>query len=179
MAGMKKIVAALALGAGLWGLSACERADDVSAVAPADDGVTVSDPRMVLNAVSGRPAAIYFTVTNNRDRPITIRGASVADAQSAELHEYMEWDRQMVMGQMGPLVLQPGESVEFVPGGRHLMAMGVAPTLQPGGTTEVTLNLLGGGSETFSTPILAAGSVAETPPPVPAATGAAAGHNHQ
>lgn len=175
--GMRQIGLAFALSVSIGTLSACGEEAAVPAAA-AESGIAVTDPRMVLNAVSGRPAAIYFTIANNSDRPITIRGASVANAQSAQLHEYMEWDRQMVMGEMAPLALQPGDTAEFTPGGKHIMAMGVSPQLQAGGTTEVTLNLLGGGKESFTVPILAAGSIDETPPPVPAPTGAADGHDH-
>lgn len=175
--GLKQIGLALALSVSLATLSACSE-EAAAPAAAAESGIAITDPRMVLNAVTGRPAAIYFTVTNNTDRPVTIRGASVANADSAELHEYMEWDRQMIMGEMAPTPLQPGESLEFAPGGKHIMAMGVSDQLQAGGTTEVTLNLLGGGKESFTVPILAAGSIDETPPPLPAPTGAAAGHDH-
>lgn len=140
----------------------------------AGNGIEVANARMVLNAVSGNPAAIYFSLTNNTERAITVRGASVADAESAMLHNYQEWDGKMVMGEMAPLALQPGATSTFEPGGQHVMVMGVSPQLRAGGTTQVTLNLLGGGKHSFPVGILPAGSIDEQAPPLPARTTPAA-----
>lgn len=168
-----KIGVAAALGICALGLAGCGESGTPQAAA-AGGSVEVTNARMVLNAVSGNPAAVYFDLVNNSDRAITIRGASIEGAASAELHSYQEWDRQMVMGEMAPLALQPGDTASFAPGGQHVMAMGVSPQLQAGGTTEVTLNLLGGGTQSFPVSILAAGIEDEAPPPLPAPTGAAA-----
>ena len=53
--------------------------------------------------------------------------------------------------------LKKGDKVEFKPGDLHVMAMGVSPDLQPGGTTEVTLTVSGGNKHTFDAEIRAAG----------------------
>lgn len=159
----RKMGCALALGLATTMLSGCG-GTEAAPTAAVDAGIAVTDGRMVLNAVSGNPAAIYFTLANTSDRVITLRGAAVANAQSAELHSYQEWGGQMVMGEMAPLSVKPGESVTFQPGGRHVMVMGVSPQLQAGGTTDVTLTLLGGATHSFPVNIVAAGSADETPP---------------
>ena len=167
--GLKVVGIALALGMAAVGLTACGQGGEAAPEA-ASSGIAVTDGRMVLNAVSGNPAAVYFNLANNTDSAITIRGASVANAESAMLHSYQEWDRQMIMGEMAPLAVPAGGTTTFAPGGQHVMVMGVSPQLQAGGTTEVTLKLLGGGTHSFPVNILPAGSVDETPPPMPAAT---------
>lgn len=167
-----KLSYAFALGLAALGLAGCGQSAEPAAQA-AGSGIAVTNGRMVLNAVSGNPAAIYFDLANNGERAITVRGASVANAESAMLHDYQEWDRQMVMGEMAPLSLQPGDTVSFAPGGKHIMAMGVSPQLQAGGTTEVTLNLLGGDTHSFPVSILPAGSIDESAPPLPPVMGAA------
>ena len=171
---LKVVGVAIALGLATVGLAACgqdSKADSAAAQSP----IAVTDGRMVLNAVSGNPAAVYFNLNNNGAEAITIRGASVADAQSAMLHSYQEWDRKMIMGEMAPLAVPAGGSTTFAPGGQHVMVMGLSPRLQAGGTAQVTLKLLGGGSYTFPVSILPAGSIDETPPPMPAASPARAG----
>lgn len=164
---------AVALVLGALATAACQQ-ESAPVTQPASDGIEVTDARMVLNAVSGNPAAIYFTLVNNTERAITLRGASVANAESAMLHSYQEWDGQMVMGEMGPLAVEPGASTTFEPGAQHVMVMGVSPQLQAGGTTEVTLNLLGGGKHSFPVSILPAGSIDEKAPPLPARAAAPA-----
>lgn len=166
---LKVASTALALGMAAIGLTACGQ-ESASTAEAAQSGIAVTNGRMVLNAVSGNPAAVYFDLANNTGQPITIRGASVANAQSAMLHSYQEWDRKMIMGEMAPLAIPAGGTTTFAPGGQHVMVMGVSPQLQAGGTTEVTLKLLGGGTHSFPVSILPAGSVDETPPPMPTAT---------
>lgn len=166
----KVAATAFALSLTALGLAACGQGGGDAAPEAAQSGIAVTDGRMVLNAVSGNPAAVYFNLANNTDGPITIRGASVANAESAMLHSYQEWDRKMIMGEMAPLAVPSGGTTTFAPGGQHVMVMGVSPQLKAGGTTEVTLKLLGGGTHSFPVSILAAGSVDETPPPMPTAT---------
>lgn len=167
---------ALALSVATLGLAACGQGSEAPSET-ARSGIEVTEGRMVLNAVSGNPAAVYFNLANNTDGPITIRGASVANAESAMLHSYQEWDGKMIMGEMAPLAVPAGGTTTFAPGGQHVMVMGVSSQLQAGGSTEVTLKLLGGGTHSFPVNILPAGSVDETPPPMPtpapASTGAA------
>lgn len=169
--GWRMVAATVLCAAG--GLSGCGQ-ETAPVQQQAADAIAVTDGRMVLNAVSGRPAAIYFNLANNSDKPITLRGVEVAGAGSAMMHSYQEWDGQMVMGEMAPLVVQPGGATRFEPGGQHVMAMDVASNVQAGGSTDVTLKLLGGGRRTFSISILAPGSVDETAPPLPARTPAPA-----
>ena len=171
---LKVVVTALALGLTTAGLAACGQGGEAPAEA-ARSGIEVTEGRMVLNAVSGNPAAVYFNLANNTGQPITIRGVSVANAESAMLHSYQEWDGKMIMGEMAPLAVPAGGTTTFAPGGQHVMVMGVSPQLQAGGTTEVTLKLLGGSTHSFPINILPAGSIDETPPPMPTPTPANTG----
>ncbi|TCD05184.1 copper chaperone PCu(A)C [Erythrobacteraceae bacterium CFH 75059] len=136
-------------------LVSCNEAQPAGEVANA--GLEITNARLVLNAVQGNPAAVYFDAVNRDSRAVTIRGASVAGAQSAQLHEYQEWDGRMVMGEMAPLSLQPGETVSFAPGGRHVMVFGPPADLQPGGEADVTLTLLGNRAATFRAAVLPPG----------------------
>lgn len=151
--------APLALGIATLGLAACGGEADAPAAA-ADEGIagmTISNARMVLAPVEGNPAAIYFDLDYQGDRSVALNRASVEGAQSATFHDYGEYDAQMQMMDMLPLPLKKGTKVSFEPGGKHLMAMGVSPELKPGGTTDVTITVSGGKSQTFPAEIRAAG----------------------
>ncbi|WP_338446123.1 copper chaperone PCu(A)C [Pelagerythrobacter marensis] len=149
------VLAAALLSAATLGLAACgDRAAEQPAEAPEGvPGLTITNARMVLAPVEGNPAAVYFDLAYDGDRNVALNRAHVEGAASASLHEYGEWNRQVQMQEMLPLVLTKGDRVSFEPGGKHVMATDVSPELQPGGTTEVTLTVSGGDKTTFEAEI--------------------------
>ncbi len=155
----KSALAAILLAGSMPFLAACGGGtDDTAATAPDGvPGLSVTNAHMVLNAVSGNPAAVYFDLAYDGERPISLARASVEGAAVAEMHEYSEWEGAMQMMEMGPLTLEPGETYAFEPGGNHVMAMQPSETLQAGGTTEVTLIVAGGDKLSFPVEIRGAG----------------------
>ncbi|AKH41580.1 hypothetical protein FHS61_002068 [Altererythrobacter atlanticus] len=143
--------AALALAA--LGPAACSGGESEQATetagpeAPA--GISVSDGRMMLPPVSGNPAAIYFDIANDGDKDVMIRAVSVQGAGGAMLHETSTWNNQTDMQEVFQLSVPAGESVSFEPGGLHVMANDLDPSLVAGGETEVTLTFVGGDKVSF------------------------------
>lgn len=154
----KSIFAGLALGIASLGLASCGETTQEAVEAPDGvPGLEITNGRMVLPAVEGNPAAVYFDLKYNADRGLSLSRVDVAGAESAMFHEYKEWAGRMEMGESNPLPLTNGTEYKFEPGGRHVMAMNVSPELQPGGTTEVTVFVSGGDKTSFPVDILAAG----------------------
>jgi len=155
----KSVFAALLLAGAPLALAACSEAEAPAEPADANTiaGLTVTDARMMLPPVAGNPAAVYFTIKNDGEKNIALRSAGVEGAGSAQLHDMMEYDFEMTMGEMPPLMLQPGDSAVFEPGGKHVMVYDLGPQLVEGGTAEVTLTAAGGRNHTFQAPIQAAG----------------------
>ena len=156
----KSILSAVILATAPLTLTACGEAAEAPA-APEDEnaiaGVEVTDARLVLPPVSGNPGAVYFNLANNGERSVTFRNAEVANAARAEMHETVMQGDQMVMGEGHPFTVQPGDSVEFAPGGRHVMAFDLATDVAEGSTTEVTLIAAGGRRHAFEATVQAAG----------------------
>lgn len=151
-------VAALALAASNLALASCGEAEaPVEAADAGVPGMTVSNARMVLNAVEGNPAAVYFDVAYDGERNTTIRKAEVAGAENTMMHDYGEWNGKKEMAEMGPLMLQPGDKIKFEPGSRHVMVMGLSESMVPGSSVDVTVTVIGGDSVTFPAEIKAAG----------------------
>lgn len=149
----------LALAIAAAGLASCGGGSD-QAPAAAEEGIaglTVNNARMVLAPVAGNPAAVYFDLEYQGDRNVALNRATVEGATSATFHDYGEFEFEVQMMDMLPLPLNKGDEVSFEPGGKHLMAMGVSPDLKPGGTTDVTITVSGGKSQTFPAEIRAAG----------------------
>lgn len=105
-------------------------------------GIEVTD-------VWGRPspsaatnAAFYMHITNSGDTPDRLVGASSPACTVTEFHEmYMKDGGVMGMRPVegGAVDLAPGETVEFKPGGLHVMCIGITEELQPGATVPLTL----------------------------------------
>jgi copper(I)-binding protein len=95
-------------------------------------------------------SAGYFTLTNNRDTAIAIVSASTNVSEETELHTTRKIDGLMRMEQLDGLAVAPGERVELVPGGTHLMLFELAYRLVPG--DDVVLCLLLASEEIVCTP---------------------------
>ncbi|MDP4539239.1 copper chaperone PCu(A)C [Qipengyuania sp. DY56-A-20] len=156
---LKPVYAALLLAGTGLGLAACsDSAETPSEIAPEGiAGLEITNARMMLPPVAGNPAAVYFDIAYDGERNLALRSADVAGAERAVMHDMMEYDFEMTMGEMPPLMLQPGDRVSFEPGGKHVMAFDLLPELAAGGTTEVTLIAAGGDKHSFAVPIQAAG----------------------
>lgn len=140
-------------------LSACSEQAEV-APAPVEgviEGMTITNPRMVLAPVSGNPAAIYFDLSYDGTRALSLYDAEVEGAGDATIHQFGEYDFKVQMMEALPIGLTQGTKVEFKPGDYHIMAMEVSPELEAGGTAQVTLKVSGGGTHRFEAEIRAAG----------------------
>lgn len=130
-----------------------------SADPEAPEGIAVSDARMMLPPVPGNPAAIYFTIANTSDRPVAISGASVQGAASAMLHTTTVGPQgASMMAEMTQQPVPAGETVRFEPGGRHVMASGLADAIRPGAVVEVTLTFADGDKVSFPAAVRAPGA---------------------
>ena len=152
---------AVAFAAALLTVSACsndpEPAPEPEIAQDGLSGVEITDARMVLPAIPGDPAVVYFNLANNSEDTLTIRRVDVVGAGRAELHESVEVDGNMAMGAAIPFHIRPGDSVAFQPGGRHVMVFDVDEGATPGSESEVTLTMLGGDKHSFAAPVRAAG----------------------
>jgi copper(I)-binding protein len=139
-------------------LAACgETPAEAPEANPGIPGMKISNARMVLAPVSGNPAAVYFDLAYDGDRNVALNRAEVKGAKSAMFHDYGEYDMKVQMMDMLPVPLKRGDTLQFKPGGKHLMAMEPDASLKPGGTTEATIIVSGGKKQTFPVEIRAAG----------------------
>ena len=141
-------------------LSACggEAPVEDAAAEQGIPGLRITNGRMVLNAVEGNPAAVYFDLAYDADRGLAVRRADVEGAESALIHEYGDNRGVREMMEALPTALKQGTELAFEPGSRHVMAMGVSPELEVGDTTQVTLTVSGGSTITFPATVQAPGT---------------------
>lgn len=155
--------------ASLPGLGACSQdttepaQETATAPAAATDrvtpaaGLTISNARIVLAAVQGNPAAVYFDLSYAGSAPVTLDDVEVDGAGMAMIHKMSETNGVMSMTDAGVITLAEGQQISFAPGGLHVMAMEPTAALKAGGTAKVTLTLSDGTTVTIDAPVRAAG----------------------
>jgi copper(I)-binding protein len=117
----------------------------------------VSNARIVLGPIDGHPAAVYFDLSYTGAPRVSLVNVAVEGAGMTMIHDYAEsaGKRQMVMADEVPL--SAGVPISFTPGGLHVMAMEPGNTLEPGGTTKVTLTFSNGTKAIVEASVRAAG----------------------
>ncbi len=113
----------------------------------AEPGLTVSDAWLRL-VLPSRPAAGYFTLSNETDRPLALVGAESPACGSLMLHRSVQENGQERMEMVMKVAIPAHAGVSFAPGGYHLMCMMPAKEMTPGGSVPVTLRFEDGGSVT-------------------------------
>jgi len=153
----KRATLAILLAAFVPGLAACSGASEGETEAAAPAGLTVSNARVVLAAVAGNPAAVYFGLSYSGAPVVTLTGVTVEGAGMTMIHNYAEDKGAMKMVMAGPVTLSKDAPVTFAPGGLHVMAMEPAAEWKAGDTVNVTLTLSDGTTQTVAAALRAAG----------------------
>ena len=90
------------------------------------------------------PLAGYFVITSDAPKPLRLVGATSPDFGGVMLHQSVEEGGVARMAHVEGVTIGPGQSVEFSPGGYHLMLMGSKQTLHVGDEVPITLRFSGG-----------------------------------
>ncbi|SNR87230.1 copper chaperone PCu(A)C [Puniceibacterium sediminis] len=111
----------------------------VSANEITSGNITVGHPYAFETPPMAHTAAGYMTVTNTGDSADTLLSIE-SELPKTMLHESKETDGVATMTHVEKLEIAPGETVEFAPGGYHIMFMGLNDeTFEVGETVPVTL----------------------------------------
>ncbi len=94
--------------------------------------ITVEAPWARATPAGAKIGGGYFTVRNTGAQPDRLIGFSSAVAGRGEVHEMAVIDGVMKMREMKALDIAPGASVEFKPGGFHVMFMDLKDRLVEG-----------------------------------------------
>ena len=109
-----------------------------SAVMAGAPGVEVTNPRIRL-LPGDLPLAGYFDVHNSGKQAVSLTGASSADFGMVMMHMSMHKNGEASMMMVDKIDVAPGKTVQFAPGGYHLMLMHRKKDLKVG--DKVLINL--------------------------------------
>ncbi len=148
--------------AATFAITACNQQTSTHKVSNAKSGITISDARLVLPAVTGNPAAAYFSVNNETDQPAKILTVDVGGAGMAMMHETLNMGARSTMQDLSNTVVPAHQSLVFSPGGKHVMVTGLTDLIKKGTNTTLTLNFDDGQKAGVDLPVVPAGA-AEKP----------------
>jgi copper(I)-binding protein len=95
----------------------------LSAPALSESSLRLSDAWVRALPPTQSSTAAYLTVSNTGTEVLVIEGASATLAGRAEIHTTREVDGLVRMERLPAVTIAPGESVDFAPGGTHIMLL--------------------------------------------------------
>lgn len=99
--------------------------------APADQPLQVSDARVRVPIPGQDKTVGYFTARNAGAEELVLTGAYSDAVRAIEMHVTLRDGDMVRMRRLPEVVIAPGETVHFEPGGRHLMLFGVSELPEP------------------------------------------------
>lgn len=87
--------------------------------------LTFTDARVRMPIPGQDKTVGYFSVTNEGGRPVALVAARAQGVRAIEIHTTLRDGDMVRMRRLNEVVVAPGETVAFEPGGRHLMLFGV------------------------------------------------------
>lgn len=141
---MRRLVA-IAL-AGTLLLSACDSAT----------GITVKDA-WSRPAAQGANGAVYFLLQNHSASADELIGVSSDVAEAVEMHETSMDGDVMQMQQVLSVPVKGKESIEFAPGGLHVMLIGLKQDLKVGDQFQIILQFARADDVTLNVPVQESG----------------------
>jgi hypothetical protein len=132
------------------GLTSCgsEKKDDDPAATDDAAGISVSDPWVRATAGTEDPTmtAVFMAITNGTDADVTLLSATSPGIEMVQVHEMVEGDDGHMMMQEAPdgVTIRAGKEQLLMPGGYHVMLMGLADEIAPGDEIELTLTFSDG-----------------------------------
>ncbi|MDP2714895.1 copper chaperone PCu(A)C [Rheinheimera sp.] len=123
----------------------------------ADSGAAVSvTNEQIRQPMPGRTVtAGYLTLHNQSAQAIILKGASSPAFARTELHQHSHKDGMMRMEQVEQITVDAGESVEFAPGGLHLMFFEPTAALELDQAVPLSLQFADGQQLTLTLPVVA------------------------
>ena len=115
-------------------LASCTAVENKPTERPVETAITVTDA-WIRPGID--PTAVYMTITNTGDRPITLAAASAAWAQSVGIHQTVDQDGFMVMEHADSITVPAHGTVVLRPGGYHLMAEGIDSKIGAGDSVDL------------------------------------------
>lgn len=136
--------------------AACGSGSTSPSTGAAAGGPLVVKDAWARAAASGADTAVYFTIVNGNAAPDMLLSAASDAAQATGIHETTTDASGMTGMHMLPsLEIPGGGTVQFAPGGYHVMLTSLKQAISAGGTVTVTLTFQNAGVVTVNAEVRA------------------------
>lgn len=147
---------ALIAGLILVGTTACGSDDSDGKASESADPIVISEPWVRATEGTEDPSmtAVFMAIRNNTDQDLTLVSATSPGIEMVQVHEMVQGDDgHMVMQEAeNGVMIRAGKEQMLMPGGYHVMLMGLADPIAPGDELEVTLTFSDGTTKTITAP---------------------------
>ena len=92
----------------------------------------------VRPAAKGMNSALYFDLKNTTGKPATLYKVSSSAAELVQIHETINKNGAMSMKEIKTLAVPANKTVQFAPGGYHVMLINLKKDLKAGSKVEFT-----------------------------------------
>ena len=110
-------------------------------------------------ASRGKTSAVYFSLVGEGNRSDRLIAAACEIARHTEIHTHIEENGVFRMRKVDGVDVPAGRTVEFRPGGYHLMLMGLRKPLEKGELFDLDLVFEKAGKRTARVVVQAAGAM--------------------
>ncbi|MGA8263742.1 MAG: copper chaperone PCu(A)C [Ignavibacteriaceae bacterium] len=107
----------------------------------------------VRPAGKGMNTAFYFNAINNSNKADTLLSVKSSVAKMVQMHETFSKNGMMGMRQIKVIPIKAKSTLEFKPGGYHVMVMNLKKDLKIGSLAEFTLHFKYAGNITVKAPV--------------------------
>lgn len=116
------------------------------------ESIGLKSGAVVANPLPGRPSAAYFTLVNG-PKDLVLEYARVPLAVRTEMHETLNEGGRMVMKPIDRVRIPANSTLEFKPGGKHLMVFDLDPTATRIGRAVIQLRFNDGSQIEYNAPV--------------------------
>lgn len=145
----------LTLALALTGCGGDTAADSGSEASGGD--LTVSDPWVRATTGTDDPSmtAAFMVIANNTDADVVLVKATSPTTDMVQIHEMVDGDDGHMVMQEAPdgVTVRAGKQQMLMPGGYHVMLMGLTEELAPGDEVELTLEFSDGTTVDVTAPV--------------------------
>jgi copper(I)-binding protein len=115
--------------------------------------ITVTQLQIVAPAPGRQASVAYMTIHNGGNAPAELQTVSSSQYARVEIHETVLKDGIARMQALNGIVIEANSSVDFMPGGKHLMLFESKNVLQPGGDVSLQLYFASGAKVLVTSPL--------------------------
>lgn len=109
-----------------------------------ESGIAISGAWVRMAPPALKTHGGYLTIANHGKEPGELTGASSPNYGEVQIHHSQIVDGVATMQRMESVEIAAGKTVEFKPGGLHLMLMSPKQPLDEGGSVPITLSFRSG-----------------------------------